>query len=213
MPTTPHTRRIASLLSEKRLPLRAFSAALILSLASPAAIPQSHASEDDVKAAYLFNFGKFVRTIATRNEAPPANFDICLVAHDLAAREQIGHDNIAAALKRITLNERIDDRPIRVLHFNHAVEARACSVIFLSNAESAPIEKELASLQGSDALTVSDDPHFLERGGMVQFIKQGNRIRFAVNLNPVTHTNLEVSSELLKVASSVTGTQRGAQPR
>ena len=188
--------------------LRTLSAAFILLVTVPVAIPQSRASEDDVKAAYLFNFGKFVRLTSLRTEPPPPNFDICLISREPDAREKI-----TAALRRISAGERINDHPVRIMHFSHASEARSCAIVFLTNTSDQPIEKELTGLRGSDALTVSDDPKFLDRGGMVQFISQGNRIRFAVNLNAVTGTNIEVSSELLKVASNVTGSQRGVPSR
>ena len=201
-------RRTYSPHTGTRAAVRILSAALIFFFSALPAIPQSRASEDDVKAAYLFNFGKFVRMASLRTEPASANFDICLISREPDAREKI-----TTALRRISAGERINDHPVRIMHFSHASEARSCAIVFLTNTPDQPIEKELAGLRGSDALTVSDDPKFLDRGGMVQFISQGNRIRFAVNLNAITGTNIEVSSELLKVASAVTGSQRGGTPR
>jgi hypothetical protein len=40
---------------------------------------------------------------------------------------------------------------------------------------------------------------------MIQFLLIQNHVRFAVNLNAVNHAHLVLSSELLRVASSVTG--------
>jgi hypothetical protein len=54
-------------------------------------------------------------------------------------------------------------------------------------------------------LTVSDAADFLKYGGMIQFVEEDNRVRFAVNLNAVNRTHIVLSSELLRVASSVTG--------
>jgi YfiR/HmsC-like len=50
---------------------------------------------------------------------------------------------------------------------------------------------------------VSDIPHFSERGGMIQFIPEGGRIRFEVNLEAADEAGLKLSSELLKVAVAV----------
>jgi hypothetical protein len=48
-------------------------------------------------------------------------------------------------------------------------------------------------------------PAFLDRGGMIQFMVQDKRVRFAVNLAPALQAHLNVSSELLKVAVAVQG--------
>jgi hypothetical protein len=52
-------------------------------------------------------------------------------------------------------------------------------------------------------LTVSDIPQFCQRGGMIQFVLQGDRVRFEVNLAAAQHAGLSLSSELLKVATTV----------
>jgi len=162
-------------------------------------VAQEKPTEDDVKAAYLFNFGKFVRW-----SAPAAkSFDICVV----------GQDGIADVLKRTTLNEQMDSRPVVVRRLDGAAEARGCAVVFLGGSEGARIEKDVAALADTDVLTVSDVPRFLERGGMIQLLLQNNRIRFAVNLTAVDRTKLQLSSELLKVAVSVTGARRGEVTR
>ena len=52
-------------------------------------------------------------------------------------------------------------------------------------------------------LTVSDMPQFAQRGGMIQFVLEGKKVRFEVNLTAVERAGLTLSSELLKVATTV----------
>jgi len=60
---------------------------------------------------------------------------------------------------------------------------------------------------------VSDQTGFLELGGMVQFVMQQDKVRFAVNLTPAQDAGLTFSSELLKVAKQVRGSlAQGARP-
>jgi len=132
----------------------------------------------------------------------PQTFDICL----------LGSNGIGPDLDKIALNERVDNRPVRMLHYDKAADARNCAVVFMGDSETRNVEKDLAALEGANALTVSDIPHFLERGGMVQFVTENNRVRFAVNLDQVSRTRLVVSSELLKVAVQVIG-QNGKRDR
>jgi uncharacterized protein (DUF362 family) len=61
----------------------------------------------------------------------------------------------------------------------------------------------LTMLRDASVLTVSDLPEFTQRGGMVQFISEGDRVRFEVNLVTAERAGLTLSSELLKVAINV----------
>ncbi len=61
----------------------------------------------------------------------------------------------------------------------------------------------LAALDKTSVLTVSDMPQFARRGGMVQFLLDGNRVRFEVNLVATQRAGLNLSSDLLKLATAV----------
>jgi hypothetical protein len=61
----------------------------------------------------------------------------------------------------------------------------------------------LAALGKSNILTVSDMPAFTRRGGMIQFVLEGNRVRFEINLAAAQRAGLTLSSELLKVAVAI----------
>jgi hypothetical protein len=76
-------------------------------------------------------------------------------------------------------------------------------VLFISASEDARLKSILAALDKSSLLTVSDVADFTKRGGMIQFVMDGGRIRFEVNLAAARQAGLNLSSELLKVASSV----------
>jgi len=164
----------------------ALTAALLGSIYTPHVRAQAHPTDADVKAAYLFNFGKFVRYPDT----PATSFDICLV----------GHDPVAPMLQTGAAEESIENRPVHVKQYDKAADARECAIVFMGSSEASRIEKDLAALQGSNALTVSDLPQFIDRGGMIQFVLQDNRVRFAVNLSSAVKARLALSSELLKVA-------------
>ena len=157
----------------------------------------------DVKAAYLLNFGRFLRLDGEPSSPRKATFDICLLGHDY-----MGHlvDDIAA-------NQSIGERAVRVLRIGDAYGAKDCDIVFLSVDEGDGIPLDLDAIGKADVLTVSDAPDFLKYGGMIQFVPEDNRVRFAVNLDAVNRTHIVLSSELLRVASSVSGgPQQEAQP-
>ena len=79
----------------------------------------------------------------------------------------------------------------------------SCRVLFIGSSEEGRLKEILTTLDKTGVLTVSDMPNFLQRGGMIQFVLDGNKVRFEVNLRPAQDAGLTVSSELLKVAISV----------
>jgi hypothetical protein len=154
---------------------------------------QDNSSENAVKAAYLFNFARFLR-FAPGTE-PRKTFDVCI----------LGRDSFGRTLDQITSHESINRHPVRVLHVPDPTDGRHCTVLFISMSEDEGIREDMAILAGADVLTVSDAPDFIERGGMIQFVMDSDHVRFVVNLDAVNHTHLSLSSELLRVAASVKG--------
>ena len=168
---------------------------------------QSKPSEYAVKAAYLLNFGKFMR-VSPGAVSNPNSFNICVV----------GDDPFGSTLDSITSGEEIDGRPVRVVRLNKTdldkpnldkSDSRQCAIAYLSPSEEKRMDQDLAAFRDSDTLTVSDAPDFLKRGGMIQLLLVSNHIRFSVNLDPIRRTHLNLSSELLRVAASVSGNRPG----
>lgn len=178
--------------------LRAAAAWLLVSLAA-SGWAQARPSEYDVKAAYLFNFGKFVRNAGGVPAARGPNFDICILG-----RDPIGH-----SLDQIVAGETIEGRPVQVRRISDPSRGRTCAIVFISPYEGDNLREDLAILDGADVLTVSDAPDFLEQGGMIQFVTEGDHVRFEVDLNAVDRTHLVLSSELLRVAVAVKGKPPG----
>jgi hypothetical protein len=82
-------------------------------------------------------------------------------------------------------------------------EALSCRILFIGSSEDRQLKGILAALDGAGILTVSDMPQFSQRGGMIEFTLEGNKVRFEVNLTTAEDAGLTLSSELLKVATTV----------
>ena len=152
-------------------------------------------SEYQVKAAYLYNFGKFVNWPA--DAAATSDFEVCV----------LGADPFGPLLDATVSDSTINGKRVIARRIARAQDAAGCRVVFIAASESPRLSSDLAVLNKLHALTVSDNPHFLERGGMIQFIFEGDRVRFAVDLTAAQEAGLTLSSELLKVATKVVGAQ------
>ena len=84
-------------------------------------------------------------------------------------------------------------------------QADGCRILFISPMPNDRLATALQMLQSKPLLTVSDMSDFSNRGGMIQFVLQGDKVRFEVNLAPADKAGLTLSSQLLKVAISVQG--------
>lgn len=154
---------------------------------------QRNASEYEVKATYLYNFGRFVHWSAAASLAKNESFPICV----------IGQDPFGTALDTILSGETIDGRPVVAKRVSKPQDALNCRILYISLSETARLKETLAGLDKAGVLTVSDIPQFSERGGMIQFVLVGNKIRFEVNLTSAQDAGLTMSSDLLKVATAV----------
>ena len=176
-------------------PLLAIITAVIWAFAggpdADSAAPPVKPTEYQVKAAYLYNFGKFIHwPDAGKNES----FAICV----------LGRDPFGSVLDETLANEHIDGQKVTALRLTRAQEAASsCRIVFIGSSESGRLNEILPTLGKGNVLTVADMPQFTMRGGMIQFILQGDRVRFEVNLAAAQRAGLSLSSELLKVATSV----------
>jgi hypothetical protein len=150
-------------------------------------------TEYQVKAAYLFNFTRFVEwPVASTADSSPT-FNVCIY----------GRDPFGNVLDRTIENQKIHDKPVAVQRISHPRDAANCAIIFISDSEQPHISQLLASLPHKGVLTVSDIPGFVTDGGAIEFVDINSRVRFAVNLAAAESSGITMSSELLKVATSV----------
>jgi hypothetical protein len=155
-------------------------------------------SEYEVKAAYLFNFGRFVEWPSDVPASRANEFTICV----------LGRDPFGISLDSTVAGENIEGKTVVVRRISKVSDATQCHVLFISASEDRQLHQILSTLGKLSILTVSDIANFLQQGGMVEFLIAGQRIRFSVNLAAVREAHLNLSSELLKVAAEVRGNLR-----
>jgi hypothetical protein len=151
-------------------------------------------TEYQVKAAYLFNFLKFVDWPG----GPPAD------AHGQWVIGIAGDNPFGDELTQIISGKTVQGHELRVRRFQPDEDLHACHVLFISASERKRLPSILAALRGSTVLTVADTDHFLESGGMIQFVMEDKRVRFAIDVGATSRAGLKVSSKLLSLARAVT---------
>ena len=161
-------------------------------------VSASNPSEYEVKAAYLYNFGRFVEWPRDVPSNQAGEFTICV----------LGRDPFGLALDTTISGERIDGKNVVAQRISKVGEAANCRVLFISASENKQLKEILSNLGRLSILTVSDMPQFVQQGGMVQFVLADERVRFEINLTAAQQAGLNLSSQLLKVAAQVRGNAR-----
>lgn len=173
---------------------RGLTSALVLFMGQGLAAQTAPPSEYQVKAVFLFNFAQFVDWPA---EALP-DADTPLVIGVL------GDDPFGGLLDRTVGDERLRGRPFEVRRYQSVDEVKTCHILFIGESEGDRPEGILAGLKHRPILTVSDANGFAQRGGMIRFVTDRNRIRLQINLVAAEAAHLTISSKLLRVAEVIT---------
>jgi len=155
-------------------------------------------TEYQIKAAYLYHFVRYVTWPPGTAAAQTHTVTMCI----------LGDDPFGTSLEKAGTGLQIDGKRTIVRRVSTAAAAVNCGVLFISASGHAPLDQVIAAVGKRAVLTVSDLPEFTRRGGIIQFVMAGGRIRFEVNLPAAANASLTLSSELLKVALVVRRTGR-----
>ncbi len=161
---------------------------VLILLAAPDALPQ--AGEYQIKAAFLYNFAKFVEWPAL---PPSAAIVVCLV----------GDDGIAAAFVETVRGQNISGHTFEVRRPRDSVTWRTCHLLFIADAETRRSAGGLDGIKTLPVLTVSDGKGFSRAGGIIELYVEGGRMRFAINVDAAERSGLRLSSRLLGLARIV----------
>ncbi len=153
--------------------------------------------EYKVKAAYLYNFTKFI----TWPEKQGDTFNICI----------LGTDPFGSLLKPLEKKTALG-KSIRLYRFQSIKQAKQCHILYFGHKEShrspqlnGTLSDTLTISSRDGALTVSSQSFFARSGGMIGFVIRDGRIKLQVNLSVLKHNGFKISAKLLEVAELVEG--------
>jgi hypothetical protein len=153
-----------------------------------------HPTEYQLKAQYLTDFGRFVKKWGNRPmPGPDESFDICI----------LGQDSLGPSLDDAVRGENIAGAPVVARRIAQPIDAAGCRILFIPSSESSQLPAIIGAIGTAPVLTVSDMPDFVRHGGIIEFVPDGNRVKFEINLASARQSGLSLSSDLLKVARVV----------
>lgn len=145
--------------------------------------------EYQVKAAFLYNFAKFVEWPASsfENEGSPLVIGV------------FGENPFGSELENLVRGRKINGHPIFIKSVPSAAAVRNMHVLFISAAENERLGEFRTAVRNAGILTVGETDEFARRGGIIQFVPDGDKIRFEIRADQAASAGLKISSQLLKL--------------
>jgi len=147
-------------------------------------------SEYEVKAAFLFNFAKFV-------DWPP---EVFADTNSPIVVGVLGKNVFGNNLEKIINDRKVNNRSFQFRKYTSVTEVTNCQILFISSSEKNDFAKIMSALHNASILTVSETDGFIQAGGMINFVLQDNKIRFEISDEAAKKGRLRVSSKLLSLA-------------
>ena len=178
----------------RRSPFLSCLMLLLLTFAAPCGGAQEAAvPEADLKAAFLYNFTKFVEWPAEAFASDDAPFVVGI----------FGDDDFAGTLRKLLQDKKAHGHPFIVKKLTNSNETKGCQILFFREFETKRFGQLYESVKRSPILTVGESEEFLDAGGMFNLFFEDKQLRFEVNPAPAENAKLSISSKLLRLAKKV----------
>ena len=165
--------------------------------ARPAA--PSAPNEYALKAAFLYNFAKFVTW-------PDSSLGHAAEPFVIAV---LGDDPFGPVLEATVAEKHVGGHPIAIERASDLSDLGRCQLLYISDSEKRLIRWITSELEGRPILTVASTEGFARDGGMIGLLLDGEQIRFDVSPMNIEQVGLRISSKLLSLARDVIGCKKG----
>lgn len=147
------------------------------------------AADPALKAAFLYNFARFVNWPA---EVLPSTGPLRICSVDAA---------VAGALEQIAAGQIVDRHVVVVSRVTPAQSLRACHVLYAGGLDANDTTAILDALGHAPVFSIGDDDAFTAAGGIARFFVDGGRLRFAINLASARRADLRINPQLLRLGA------------
>lgn len=165
---------------------------LLLSRVAICAPSARIAEENEIKAAFIYNFLKFVEWPAASFSENNSKLKICLIEEcDLCEKVNLIDGKMAA------------QRLIVVQQLSNKSKISECNVLVICSEDEEVVKANLQSVINQPVLTIGVCKNFTRLGGIISLFTVAGKVRFSINLKEAEASGLQISSQLLKLAVEV----------
>jgi hypothetical protein len=143
-----------------------------------------------IKAAFIYNFTKFVQTPSEGAGRPI----------------EIGIENdpdLEGVIAQSLAGKVVDGHPFTIRNVKGEAQMRECQFLVVGETSPSEIRAVLSEVSGSSVVTIGEGDVFARKGGMIGFVEANSRLRFAINLGSAKTSKVVIASEMLSLAITV----------
>jgi TonB family protein len=154
---------------------------------------QQKASEDQVKAAYLFNFAKLAEW--PRQALPDGTSPLLIGVSG-------GDEDFLDILKAVVAGKIVGTHLVVIKPVSSEKDMKSCRIVFFRASERKHTQAAIAGLEQAGVLLVGEDESFLGKGGMINLVREHGSIHFEVNSDALDRSEIHFSSKILAMAKT-----------
>jgi TonB family protein len=195
----PPTQSALKFSGQRARPLRqhcsriALAAILVLVPLQLLARDHDSATEDQVKAAYLFNFAKVGAWPLSALPNGSSSFVIGVSGAD---------DDFIDVLQTLTAGKVIANHPVVVTRVSSEEDAKSCHIVFFRSPERKHALTDVEGLAQLGLLLVGEDDSFLRHGGMINLVREHASIHFEINPEALNGSQIHFSAKILALGKA-----------
>jgi hypothetical protein len=173
--------------------LKTIAETLLALMVSRAGALGQTADEYQVKAAYMYNFAKFVDWPVNTFDSQAQPIVFCV----------LGQTPLSGALEQALAGKVVDHRPLLFRQLTDSKQAGKCQVLFIGSPDRKPLRQILDEVRSFNLLTVGEVEGFTNQGGVIRFVLDAGRVRLEFNLDAADDAKLRISSKLLSLGKTI----------
>lgn len=162
---------------------------VIASIGYPPGARADEAAEYTLKGAFLYNFALFT----SWPDRTAENFNLCIYGQDPFSRD----------LDSLMKKKSINDRKVLINRISTLDQLQQCQLVFISRPAISHLTKVIGTLQDKPVLTVTDSPGAGQQGAILNMNVNDDKVTFEANLIAARKAGLNLSSQLLRLATEV----------
>lgn len=145
-----------------------------------------------IKAAFIYNFTKFIVWPQQDSNSNVDSFNVCI----------LGDNRLSAASSTIQ-GKLVHGKILQIKYIKNVEKKAECEIIFFAISNTERLKKALESMKGMSILSVGDSRDFIDNGGIIGLFENNNKVRFDINQLAANESGLKINSRLLELANRV----------
>lgn len=167
----------------------AFACAFLIGSLLPVRAARAE-SEEAVKAAFLFNFARYVEWREGSFSSESAPIQICVA----------GNGSFEAILATAVAGRSVGKRRVEVRAITGLDGADRCQLFYFDEKSGLASDVVVSTLGQHSVFTIADGTGFAAKGGVANFVLVDQKVRFEINPKAAQRAGLKISSSLLRLA-------------